>query len=361
MICIRCRRDSKHKDRKNQVCPHCNGRFAFERGDPITDLLFQNALEAVSGAGRIRWGRDHLYYEICRRIRRRRDPLGAYKVWLGPVAVIAAWATVKFGAANLIVALLVAAALIWFGRMRARFVPLTKPQFQRLFERWCQAHGTPHGVLPPVQFNPAMTVKHRSVPTQIEPDIADYSFDRAVICDRADTVDLLIANNFHFENNCAVLSIDGYPPEPFDTVKTMLKRNPRLLTVTLHDATPVGCRIAGIIAHDPQWFGGKLKIIDLGLRPNHAGPLRGLYQRRTDAAIQAGGDITAAEARWFDRYRLELAAFRPEDILKRLHRGLQAHADDDVSSGGTSNCGSFETSDSSDGAPGDDGASDSFG
>jgi hypothetical protein len=27
-----------------------------------------------------------------------------------------------------------------------------------------------------------------------------------VICDRAQTVDVLLANNFHFENNCAVLS-----------------------------------------------------------------------------------------------------------------------------------------------------------
>ena len=44
---------------------------------------------------------------------------------------------------------------------------------------------------------------------KLDSDIADYSFDRAVICDRARTVDLLVANNFHFENNCAVLAVDG--------------------------------------------------------------------------------------------------------------------------------------------------------
>ena len=65
-------------------------------------------------------------------------------------------------------------------------------------------------------------------PPKLEPDVADYSFDRAVICDRARTVDLLLANNFHFENNCAVLSVEGYPQRVFETVRTMLKRNPQL-------------------------------------------------------------------------------------------------------------------------------------
>ena len=34
---------------------------------------------------------------------------------------------------------------------------------------------------------------------------------------------MLLANNFHFENNCAILSIEGYPPNVFETVRAMLK------------------------------------------------------------------------------------------------------------------------------------------
>ncbi len=39
---------------------------------------------------------------------------------------------------------------------------------------------------------------------------------------------LLIANNFDFENNYAVLSITGYPENIFSTVMEILRRNPDL-------------------------------------------------------------------------------------------------------------------------------------
>ena len=70
------------------------------------------------------------------------------------------------------------------------------------------AHGIPEGYIDP---------EDRSVKPSPElvADIADYSFDRAIICDRHETVDVLLYNNFHFENNCAVLAHDGYPEESF--------------------------------------------------------------------------------------------------------------------------------------------------
>ena len=58
MKCIRCGHDSKYKDRSGRKCPRCKGAFAFEprAGDPLTDTAFQNAIDAVSAEGRIRWG-----------------------------------------------------------------------------------------------------------------------------------------------------------------------------------------------------------------------------------------------------------------------------------------------------------------
>ena len=73
-------------------------------------------------------------------------------------------------------------------------------------------------VKPPTTTATNMDTRGTPTPKRtFDSDIADYSFDRAVICDRARTADLLIANNFHFENNCAVLSVDGYPPHAFET------------------------------------------------------------------------------------------------------------------------------------------------
>ncbi|NEQ71794.1 MAG: hypothetical protein F6K23_01065 [Okeania sp. SIO2C9] len=81
-----------------------------------------------------------------------------------------------------------------------------------------------------------------SEPIQInsEVEVIAYSFDRVIVCDTAEIAQFLIANNFHFENNCAVLSIDGYPENIFSTVMQMLKQNPDLKVYAFHSATPRG-------------------------------------------------------------------------------------------------------------------------
>ena len=213
-------------------------------------------------------------------------------------------------------------------RVRSPFVKVDGPTFERLWERWCEVHGTPAGRI--------VRRPQPSQPPAAEPDLADYSFDRAVICDRARTVDLLLANNFHFENNCAVLSIEGYPPGPFPTVRAMLQRNPRLEVFALHDATPAGCRLARRLSSDPAWFGtaaanvprdsvavgGRIKVIDVGLRPRHAERFRGLLLEAKSPRVTADADITAEEAAWLSSYALELAVIRPEQVLKRLFRAI---------------------------------------
>src|SRR5262249_17195627 len=157
------------------------------------------------------------------------------------------------------------------------------------------------------------------LPKDLEGDIGDYSFDRAVIVDRARTVDLLVANNFHFENNCAVLSIDGYPKGPFQTIKKMLKRNPKLQAFVLHDPALRGCRLAQQLVTDPEWFGGTgLRVIDLGLRPGHAGPFFGLLLAGEGVLLSDEDGIRPGEGVWLRKYKLELAAVRPEQVLKRL-------------------------------------------
>ena len=360
MKCARCDHDSKYSERPSRKCPKCNGLFAFEPrdGDPVTDMLFKNAIKAVSGDGRIRWGVENLYYEVCRGHKRghRLQWVGAILLLLFAAAGASAFTgSLKFGALVFIVVALVSASKMWMTMKDAVFVPITAADFAKFWSRWCAAHGKPDGV---IERRFARGSVAAPSPATSEADLGDYSFDRAVICDRARTVDLLVANNFHFENNCAILSIDGYPEGPFATIRAMLKCNPRLLAVVLHDATPAGCRLARKVAHDPEWFGAKLLVIDLGLRPNHAKSFTGVLLKAATVA-RPDDAITVSEAAWLSVHQLELAAIRPEEVLKRLYKGLQAHANDDVSSGGTSECGSFESSSSSD-MSSDDGA-DSFG
>jgi hypothetical protein len=259
MKCVNCGKDSNYKDRTGKQCPHCKKAFAFEPkdGDKVTDMMFKNAIVAVSGEGRIRWGVEHLYYEVCRRKRGKAAPLGCVLFCLVAFSVCMVmlcsgiFGEAKkpnpaffFGSFISFIFLLATTAT----RFRSKFVVLQRDEFNRYWTRWTTVMGKPAGLIE--------RMPEPQLPPDLEADISDYSFDRAVICDRARTVDLLVANNFHFENNCAILSFDGYPKGVFGTIRTMLKKNPKLQVFVLHDATLGGCNLAQRLITDPNWFGG---------------------------------------------------------------------------------------------------------
>jgi hypothetical protein len=359
MKCIYCGGDSKFKERPGKSCPRCGKTFAFEpkSGDPFTDPAFQSAIDAVSANGQVRWGVEHLYYELCRRRFRKGIPRGVFVV----LTIIGLFILVanQFSTIVVILMLILAAtlSLLWkYGRPVT--VRLSQTEFDRLWSCWISVHGEPKAVI--IRKEQPVVARPR------EADIGDYSFDRAVICDRARTVDLLLANNFHFENNCAILSVGGYPEGPFELVKTMLKRNPKLQVFALHDATVAGCRLAYKLAHDPEWFKGHVPVTDVGIRPQHASPFKGLFLPvPVKAQLNPDQGVTAEELLWLNQYALEIAAIRPEQILKRLFKAINKREEQasgrDTSS--TSGNGSVYTDDDSFSAPaGDsDGGADSFG
>ena len=362
MRCVRCGKDCKYKERPLQKCPGCGGAFAFEprKGDRFTDQAFQNAIDAVSASGKLRWGVEHLYYEICRRWN-----FGRRKQWLLGLAITAAVAIFFPGWSKLPGVAVAAACTVWLYRRARRPARIAGSDFDAMWRQWTRTHGQPKGVIvrqPAPAAAIALTAK--------EADLGDYSFDRAVICDRARTADLLLANNFHFEHNCAVLSIDGYPPGPFAMVRAMLKRNPRLQVYTLHDATPAGCRMALKLSKDPDWFAGPLRITDMGLRPAHAKGYVALLSTPRSATIGAGDGLAPVEAQWLSHNVLELAVFRPEYILKQVFAAMTRKKEKSDSGGdGSGGGGGSEGSVSSDsqafsgegGEAGGSGAADSFG
>ena len=362
MKCIHCQKDSKYKERTSRKCSGCGHLFAFEpkEKDPITDVFFQSAIDAVSANGVVRWNVDHLYYEVCRRKRpgfKKILPVIVFAFLVSAFLSIGMMVVLR-NPLGLIVPLLVAPLCVLgvLAYLSQKFVTIRSSEFHSWYERWCDVHGTPKGVI--VRKEAPVS------PTTTESDVGDYSFDRAVICDCSETVDLLLANQFHFENNCAILSIDGYPAGPFALIRQMLRRNPSLQVFALHDATAAGCRMAHRLATDPEWFGGHAKVIDVGLRPGNATVFKGLY-RPSRGSVNVGEGISADEAKWLTSYNLELAAVRPEQVLKRLFRAVSRRDEKEpADTNGGDDGGVFfiidSTSFSADAGDGDGGA-DAFG
>jgi hypothetical protein len=332
MKCSRCDHDSKYPERVKQsgCCPKCLGKFCFEPrdGDPITDMLFKKAIEAVSASGGVRFGVENLYYEVCRRAPKKYAPVGC-SIALFVASVVCA--IIAGAVPNVRVLLVATAVFALIGvvnlilRASAGRVAIDAVKFSLFYERWCRVHGTPQGVI--------QRREQPAPPPEAEADLGDYSFDRVVISDRARTVDLLLANNFHFENNCAILSADGYPVGPAEVVKKMLRQNPRLQVFVLHDATPAGCRLAHSLATGRDWLPAGVRIIDVGIRPGQAKQFFGLWLPGKSDEVKPGEGLTAMEAKWLSSNQLELAAVRPQQVLRWLFKAINSQAQPSTAEG----------------------------
>ena len=123
----------------------------------------------------------------------------------------------------------------------------------------------------------------------------------------------------------------------------------------------LGLRLAHQLATSPEWFRHLPGVTDVGLRPSHAGPFKGLYLASPTGPVPAGDGITAKEAAWLSQYTLELAAIRPEQVLKRLFKALNRTSDRKRDRDDADDQVSYDSSSFSSDAADSDGGDDAFG
>ena len=210
------------------------------------------------------------------------------------------------------------------GKLRQEFL-ISQTQLQNWLKRWEQINNIPEKILP--------SPKEQIAPALINPDVTAYSFDRLVVCDSATIAQLLIANNFHFENNCAILSITGYPQSIFNTTMEMLRRNPDLKVYAIHDCSPKGVSLVNHLRTGERWFlNSNVTIIDIGLLP------RQIMATNREVFIQSSPDLataakqlareirqsfTSEELAWLDAGNfVELESFTPQRLIQVLRSGI---------------------------------------
>ena len=202
-------------------------------------------------------------------------------------------------------------------------------QLQGWINNWVRINSMTKLLPPPRALNAS---------TAVSPDVSAYSFDRLVVCDRPEIAQFLIANNFHFENNCAVLSITGYPQNIFDTTMEMLRRNPDLKVYALHDCTPRGIGLVDHLRTSPNWFSDSSAIIiDLGILPRQimaAGDNMFVLSSESSArdAVQLSPairqDLSPEELHWLESGNyVELESFTAQKLIQILNRGIAGSRD----------------------------------
>ena len=201
--------------------------------------------------------------------------------------------------------------------------------FQGWLNRWQEVNGAVVKQLP--------APRQQTENVTINPDVTAYSFDRLVVCDSAEIAQMLIANNFHFEHNCAVLSITGYPQDIFTTTMAMLRRNPELKVYALHDCSPRGIGLGQRLRTSDRWFQhSNIAIIDVGLTPRQVMSVNGLFVQMSAESAQAAQQVppdqwvglSAAEVQWLEAGNyVELESFPPQRLLQVLNRGIAGSRD----------------------------------
>jgi hypothetical protein len=189
-----------------------------------------------------------------------------------------------------------------------------------------------------------LPVKTETVSIAPPADITSYSFDRLVVCQSDAVAQLLIANRFHFENNCAVLSLNGYPSRIFNIVMQMLRRNPDLKVYAFHDCSPSGLSLVHQLRSSDRWFqGNNVVIIDAGLRPQQVievarscrseRDFKVFIEQSSESAQTAQNllatrdlssqNLLADELEWLTQgYFVMLESFTPQNLIQVLNRSI---------------------------------------
>ena len=201
-----------------------------------------------------------------------------------------------------------------------------KTKFQQWLNRWQEINGPIEKLLPSPQ--------EQTLPATINPDITAYSFDRLVVCDSSSIAQILIANNFHFENNCAILSVTGYPQNIFEVTMQMLRRNPNLQVYALHNCSPKGLTLVDRLRKSPQWFADtNIAVIDIGITPRQIlASKRRIFIQSTQDSAQAAKELppkirqslSNEEIEWLESGNfVELESFTPRRLIQVLNISIQ--------------------------------------
>jgi len=370
MKCINCQTDNKLKERRvnSYRCKRCQHRFVFEsttiNGVKITDAMFAKAISDISVNDTLFFTLQQLCYFLGKRFKQKIPRVfyttttseTVYRPKNGIVWEVLGWLIIALGLicivllnSTLSLKLLVVSSyfgikLINSGRPKVRTIyhqhahqtsnkaqtfSINFYQCQSCINQWKAINPIAKMLPPPRDTNENATVS---------PDVSAYSFDRLVVCDSPEIAQFLIANNFHFENNCAVLSVTGYPQSIFDTIMQMLRRNPDLKVYALHDCTPRGIGLVNQLRTNPNWFpDNSVIIIDIGLLPWQiiaAGDSMLVLNSSEYArdAVQLQPEIRqnlyAEELEWLEAGNfIELESFSPQRLIQILNRGIAESRD----------------------------------
>jgi hypothetical protein len=261
MKCIDCGKDSNKKDRLagGGRCPGCGHPFVTDpQEDGFTDMAIKSAVDAVSSNGTLYFSKDHLSYQLQRKLTKK---INAYRIgfWVSIVALVVFIILFAIIGHGIFIILSIISTVSLIVTSVSKFKLNTSiSSLPILVDKWLSVNPNDK-LLTPQKAQTDLTSASSA-------NLDDISFDKVLICERDDMVDFFLSNLFHFHYSCPVLGGNGYPKGIFEDMLSRLKQNPNLKVFILHDYSPAGAVFARRVKTDAKWFGDKpYDIVDLGL------------------------------------------------------------------------------------------------
>ncbi len=278
MKCVSCGKDSTKKDRdvgggRCSACYHAFVAEPLENG--LTDMAIKSAEEVVSSHGTFYFSKEHLKYQLQRKLKKTLKWCNVSAVILLLIFLIAlVFAVIKGSFFSTI------AIIIGFVFMVVLFIKAkgkkSISKLDALVDKWVSVN--PHEKLLTAEKYQA------SFGSKTSSNLDDISFERVLICERNEMVDFFLSNLFHFHYSCPVIGGNGYPQDICEDMLRRLKQNPNLKVFLLHDYSPAGYAFVRRIKTDPKWFGGgkRYNIIDLGLNSGQKKLFKSMTVKQVD-------------------------------------------------------------------------------
>lgn len=343
MKCISCNQDNMLRDRQNGKCSRCSHPFVFDprrTSDKFNDVQFKRTLESISVSGTLKFTVEQFQYFLNRR-KFLEPKLLTTTMFLtgffGAILSIPFSSIPKAGPYILLIYWFLIFPLIIFAAYRKQKELERRPPINfslRQVQTYLSSWEATNGLIPTLLPGPDKLIKSDS---SVPDEVLDYSFDRLIVTQTDDIAYFLISNNFHFENNCAVLSINQYPTKVFYTVMKMLRNNDALKVYTLHDCSWTGLKMLDKLSSDPVWFGEQTsaQIIDLGLLPRQIMNKKPFMEAVSpyeldevkNVSEKVRNALTEEEKKWLSQNLVKMSSVAPQALLRMINAGIAKSRD----------------------------------
>jgi hypothetical protein len=267
MKCPECQKNQKYKD--GMVCRSCGYRFVLDpKIEPyVSDMGLKVAMDHLSGVDGDYFTHRQLYASIYRIIEKKKKPEVIITIVMLFFIFLLSGAVMEILKTGWWLPLIcLSLAVMGIALHIKRPVKISPDAIERLIKTY-QAQYPSHHLVVKKQFEKVASDDfHR--------EFLKYAPERILIVERNDLVDMLLLNQFHFDNKTLVLSAKKYPAAAFSACRNILSQHPEVPVCLIHDASEKGLRLKKRLLSDETWNLDRHKVQDLGLFPEDVDRLK---------------------------------------------------------------------------------------